>query len=187
MDNAALKTENKSYRTGVLLLLTLVYIFNFVDRQIIGAVSPFIQAEFDLSDRQLGWLKGLAFAVLYTTVGLPIAWLADRYSRVKIISISLALWSGFTVLTGLAQGYTSLLLARIGVGIGEAGGSPPSHSIISDMYPKEERSTALGFYSLGIPLGIMFAYFAAGQLVALLGWRGTLIILGVPGLSLIHI
>ena len=184
MDNAALKTENKSYRTGVLLLLTLVYIFNFVDRQIIGAVSPFIQAEFDLSDRQLGWLKGLAFAVLYTTVGLPIAWLADRYSRVKIISISLALWSGFTVLTGLAQGYTSLLLARIGVGIGEAGGSPPSHSIISDMYPKEERSTALGFYSLGIPLGIMFAYFAAGQLVALLGWRGTLIILGVPGVVL---
>ena len=184
MDNAALKTENKSYRTGVLLLLTLVYIFNFIDRQIIGAVSPFIQAEFDLSDRQLGWLKGLAFAVLYTTVGLPIAWLADRYSRVKIISISLALWSGFTVLTGLAQGYTSLLLARIGVGIGEAGGSPPSHSIISDMYPKEERSTALGFYSLGIPLGIMFAYFAAGQLVALLGWRGTLIILGVPGVVL---
>jgi len=173
-----------NYRTFVLVLLTLVYTFNFIDRQIIGAVSPFIKDEMGLSDRQLGFLKGFAFAALYCTVGIPIAWLADRFNRVKIISISLAIWSIFTALTGLAQSTATLMLARVGVGIGEAGGSPPSHSIISDLYPKEKRSSALGFYSLGIPFGIMFAYFAAGQLVATLGWRGTLIALGIPGVLL---
>ncbi|MEP6343575.1 MAG: MFS transporter [Maricaulaceae bacterium] len=178
------EARQKNYRTTVLVLLTLVYTFNFIDRQIIGAVSPFIKDEMGLSDRQLGFLKGFAFAALYCTVGIPIAWLADRYNRVKIISISLAVWSAFTALTGLAQTTTTLMLARVGVGIGEAGGSPPSHSIISDLYPKEKRASALGFYSLGIPLGIMFAYFAAGQLVTTLGWRGTLIALGLPGILL---
>lgn len=183
MPNSTVVAKNNN-RTLVLLLLTLVYAFNFVDRQIIGIVSPFIQEEMGLNDSQLGWLKGLAFAFLYTTVGVPIAWLADRYNRVKIVSISLALWSGFTALTGMANSFITLLLARIGVGIGEAGGSPPSHSIISDLYGKEERTSALGVYSLGIPFGIMFAYFAAGQLVATLGWRGTLIALGIPGILL---
>jgi MFS family permease len=171
-------------RTLVLVLLTLVYVFNFVDRQIIGIVSPFIKDEMGLTDNQLGWLKGFAFALLYTTVGIPIAWLADRYNRVKIVSISLGLWSIFTALTGMAQTFTTLLLARIGVGVGEAGGSPPSHSMISDLYGKEERSSALGVYSLGIPFGIMFAYFASGALISTLGWRGTLIALGVPGIIL---
>lgn len=178
------QTPNKRYRTLALILLTLVYTFNFVDRQIVGTLSPFIKDDLGLTDSQLGWLKGLAFAILYTTVGIPIAWLADRSNRVRIVSISLALWSAFTVLTGLANSFVTILLARIGVGIGEAGGSPPSHSIISDMYGKEERAGALGFYSLGIPFGIMFAYFAAGQLIASVGWRGTLIALGVPGILL---
>jgi len=176
--------ESKRYRTLVLWLLTLMYVMSFIDRQIIGILSPFIQAELDFTDGQLGWLKGLAFAFLYAIVGIPIAWLADRYSRKKIITISLIAWSGFTALTGMSSSFLSMFLARMGVGIGEAGGSPPSHSIISDLYPKEKRASALGVYSLGIPIGIGFSYLLAGALVESLGWRGTLIFLGVAGIGL---
>jgi len=176
--------ESKRYRTLVLWLLTLMYVMSFIDRQIIGILSPFIQAELGFTDGQLGWLKGLAFAFLYAIVGIPIAWLADRYSRKKIITISLIAWSGFTALTGMSSSFLSMFLARMGVGIGEAGGSPPSHSIISDLYPKEKRASALGVYSLGIPIGIGFSYLLAGALVESLGWRGTLIFLGVAGIGL---
>ncbi|MEM7729077.1 MAG: MFS transporter [Pseudomonadota bacterium] len=181
------KTASKTMsRTAVLLILTLVYIFNFLDRQIIGIVAPFIQADLGFSDSQMGWLMGLAFAALYCTVAIPIALLADRFNRVRIVSISLAVWSGFTVLTGMAQTFIQMLLARVGVGIGEAGGSPPSHSIISDLYIKEERASALGIYSLGIPLGVMMAYFITGTLLGMEGvsWRVVLIVLGVPGVLL---
>ena len=116
---------SQRYRTYVLIILTLVYAFNFIDRQIIGILSPLIKQDLGLDDAQLGWLKGIYFALLYTLVGIPIAWLADRYSRVNIVAISLTLWSGFTVLSGMASNFTQLALARIGVGIGEAGGSPP--------------------------------------------------------------
>lgn len=178
-------TEIKpAYRLTVLLLLTLVYTFNFIDRQIIGTLSPFIKDDLDLTDWQLGLLKGIVFALIYTLVGIPIAWLADRYNRVKIMALSLALWSGFTALSGMASGFGTLALARLGVGIGEAGGSPPAHSIISDMYPKEKRTSALAIYSLGIPIGIMFAFFVAGQLVSSIGWRGTFFALGLPGVIL---
>ena len=183
--------ESKRYRTIVLWLLTLMYVMSFIDRQIIGILSPFIKAEMGFTDGQLGWLKGLAFALLYSIVGIPIAWLADRYSRKKIVTISLIAWSGFTALTGMASSFLHMFLARVGVGIGEAGGSPPSHSIISDLYPKEQRASALGIYSLGIPIGIGFSYILAGALVESFGWRGTLYVLGVVGiglaLSLIHI
>jgi len=178
------RVESKNYRTLVLWLLTLAYIFNFIDRQIIGALSPSIKADLGLDDWQLGLLKGFGFALLYTTVGIPIAWLADRYSRTKIVSFSVGVWSLFTALTGMANSFTSMLLARIGVGIGEAGGSPPSHSIISDLYAKEQRTSALGVYSLGVPIGIAFSYILAGVLVETLGWRGTLISLGVAGVVL---
>ena len=146
------------YRNYVLFILTLIYAFNFIDRQIIGILSPFIKADLGLDDAQLGWLKGIYFALLYTILGIPIAWLADRYSRINIIAISLTLWSGFTAVSGLANNFTQLAIARIGVGIGEAGGSPPSHSIISDLFPKEKRAAALAIYSLGIPFGIMLAF-----------------------------
>ena len=182
--NNSLTTESKSYRTTVLWLLTLMYVISFIDRQIIGILSPFIKNEMGLTDAQLGWLKGLAFALLYSIVGIPIAWLADRYSRKKIITVSLIAWSGFTALTGMAGSFMQMFLARIGVGIGEAGGSPPSHSIISDLYPKEKRASALGIYSLGIPIGIGFSYLLAGALVEKFGWRGTLYILGVAGILL---
>ena len=184
MSNKSAIRESKGYRTLVLWLLTLVYIFSFIDRQIIGSLSPAIQADLGFTDWQLGLLKGFGFALLYTTVGIPIAWLADRYSRIKIVTVSLALWSAFTALTGMAGNFIAMLAARTGVGIGEAGGSPPSHSIISDLYAKDQRASALGVYSLGIPIGIAFSYILAGMLVETLGWRGTLIALGLAGILL---
>lgn len=175
-----------AYRKYVLLILTLVYAFNFIDRQIIGILSPFIKADLGLDDAQLGLLKGFAFALLYTIVGIPIAWLADRYSRVNIVAISLSIWSGFTALSGLAANFTQLALARVGVGIGEAGGSPPSHSMISDLYEPNERAKALGIYSLGIPFGIMAAYFAAAFFLSggSADWRSVMIAVGIPGVLL---
>jgi MFS family permease len=173
-----------SYKWYVLAVLTLVYTFNFVDRQIIGIVSPAIKEDLGLSDSMLGLLKGLAFAVLYTTLGIPIAWAADRWNRVNIVTISLAVWSAFTALSGFAQNAVQLALARVGVGVGEAGGSPPSHSIISDYFPKERRATALSLFSLGIPFGQMLAFLAGGWVLENLGWRNAFLIVGVPGLVL---
>ncbi|MDB0058711.1 MFS transporter [Gammaproteobacteria bacterium] len=176
----------KSYRTFALILLTVVYGFNFIDRQILGILAPFIKDDLNLTNTELGLLIGLAFAIFYTMVAIPIAWLADRYNRVNILSIALATWSGFTALTGMATNFLQIGLARMGVGIGEAGGSPPSHSLISDMYPKEERASALGVYSMGIPLGIMAAYFATAMLVGSgdPDWRKIFIFLGLTGIAL---
>lgn len=170
------------YRIYVLVLLTVVYTFNFVDRQIIGILSPAIKADLGLADWQLGILKGFAFAVLYTTLGIPIARLADRANRVTIISIALALWSGFTAISGAAANFTQLALARVGVGIGEAGGSPPAHSLLSDYYPKENRAGALAFYAMGIPIGVAFAFLAGGWLTETFGWRVAFVVVGLPGI-----
>ena len=181
-------SSSKNYRNFVLVLLTIVYGFNFIDRQIMGILAPFIQKDLGLTNTELGLLIGLAFAVFYTFVAIPIAWLADRYNRVNILSIALATWSGFTALTGLANNFIQIGLARMGVGIGEAGGSPPSHSIISDLFPKEERASALGVYSMGIPLGIMAAYFVTASLMGSSGddvdWRRIFIVLGLTGIGL---
>ena len=182
-----MNSSSKSYRNFVLVLLTIVYGFNFIDRQIMGILAPFIQKDLGLTNTELGLLIGLAFAVFYTVVAIPIAWLADRYNRVNILSIALATWSGFTALTGLANNFIQIGLARMGVGIGEAGGSPPSHSIISDLFPKEERASALGVYSMGIPLGIMAAYFVTASLMGSSGdvdWRRIFIVLGLTGVGL---
>lgn len=181
-------TPSKRYRTSILLLLTLVYGFNFIDRQIVGILAPFIQADLELTNTQLGLLIGLAFAAFYTIMGIPLAFLADRMNRVNLLAIALAVWSGFTALTGYSQNFLHIALARVGVGIGEAGGSPPSHSMISDFYAKEERAGALGVYSLGIPLGIMSAYFITAALMGAdpnsVDWRRIFIMLGVTGIIL---
>ena len=180
--------HSNGYRNFVLILLTLVYGFNFIDRQIVGILAPFIQKDLDLTNTEMGLLTGLLFAALYTVVAIPIAWLADRYNRVNILTIALATWSGFTALFGLAGNFFQIGLARMGVGIGEAGGSPASHSIISDLYAKEERAGALGIYSMGIPLGIMAAYFVTASLVGPSGedvnWRRIFVILGLTGIAL---
>ena len=180
--------ESKRYRTIALLLLTLVYGFNFIDRQIVGILAPWIQADLGLTNTQLGLLVGLAFAAFYTIMGIPLAFLADRMNRVTLLSLALFIWSGFTALTGFAQNFLHIALARVGVGIGEAGGSPPSHSMISDFYAKEERAGALGIYSLGIPLGIMSAYFLTAALLGAdaesVNWRRIFILLGGFGILL---
>lgn len=188
VNNGEEKTTEVShkYRMYVLCILTLVYAFNFIDRQIIGILSPLIKEDLGLDDAQLGWLKGIYFALLYTVLGIPIAWLADRYNRVNIVAISLTLWSGFTALSGMATNYVQLALARVGVGIGEAGGSPPSHSIISDLFPKEKRASALAIYSLGIPFGVMLAFFATAFLIkgGSADWRVVMLSVGLPGVLL---
>jgi predicted MFS family arabinose efflux permease len=186
VEQSDVNNTSNAYRNYVLFVLTLVYAFNFIDRQIIGILSPFIKADLGLDDAQLGWLKGLYFALLYTVLGIPIAWLADRYNRVNIVVISLTLWSGFTALSGMASSFSQLALARIGVGIGEAGGSPPSHSIISDLFPKEKRASALAIYSLGIPFGIMLAFFASAFFLkgGSTDWRVAMLAVGLPGIIL---
>ncbi|MEX6633951.1 spinster family MFS transporter [Hyphococcus lacteus] len=179
---APAKPTASLYRFYVLFLLTGVYTFNFVDRQIIGILSPAIKADLGLADWQLGILKGFAFAVLYTTLGIPIARLADRHNRVSIISIALALWSGFTALSGMAANFTQLALARVGVGIGEAGGSPPAHSLISDYFPKEKRAGALAIYAMGIPIGMALAFLGGGWLTQTFSWRVAFVVVGLPGI-----
>jgi MFS family permease len=170
-----------AYRNYALGLLFLGYVVNFVDRSILAILLEPIKLELELNDSQLGLLGGLAFALFYTSLGVPIAALADRWSRVKILSIAMVIWSGMTAVCGLAQSFLMLLLARIGVGVGEAGASPPSHSLISDYFPIETRATALSIYALGIPFGSMIGNFVGGWGAEALGWRTTFVLVGVPG------
>ena len=162
---------NKTYRGYILLILTGVYTFNFIDRQILVILQESIKADLGLSDTQLGLLTGFAFAIFYVTLGLPIARYADRNNRKNVVAISLSVWSLMTALSGFVGNYWQLLLARIGVGIGEAGGSPPAHSIISDYFPPEKRATTLSIYSMGIYIGILFGFLAGGWLDQYFGWR----------------
>lgn len=168
--------------TRVLLVLLLAYIFNFIDRQIIGVLAVPIKAELELSDRQLGLMGGIAFALFYSGLAIPIAWLADRKNRVNIIATSVAVWSLFTAACGLAQNFWHLFLARMGVGIGEAGGVAPSYALISDFFPKARRARALAFFSLGIPIGSALGVFFGGWLASALDWRTAFIIVGLAGL-----
>ena len=177
----AITTGAKRYALGVLIV---VYTFNFIDRQILAILLPAIKDEFAVDDMVLGFLAGPAFAVLYATLGIPIAFLADRSNRRNLIALALAIWSGMTALSGVANNIFQLALARIGVGIGEAGCSPPAHSMIADLYPPEQRSTAMGLYTLGISGGIMIAYLAGGWVAENIGWREAFFIVGIPGLIL---
>ena len=166
----------------VLTILLLAYIFNFIDRQIIGVLAIPIKAELQLTDTQLSLMGGIAFALFYSGIAIPVAWLADRKNRVNIIAFSVALWSAFTALCGVAQNFWHLFLARMGVGIGEAGGVAPSYALISDFYPKERRARALALFSLGIPIGSALGVFFGGWIASNLDWRSAFIIVGLAGL-----
>jgi len=167
-----------------LILLTVVYSFNFIDRQLLAILQESIKAELALSDSQLGLLTGFAFALFYVSAGIPIARWADRSNRRNIVALSLFVWSFMTAISGLVQNYLQLLAARIGVGVGEAGGSPPSHSIISDIFPPNRRATAIGFYSMGVSIGILFGFLAGGCLNEFFGWRVAFFVVGIPGIAL---
>jgi predicted MFS family arabinose efflux permease len=171
-------------RRYAMVVLAIVYMFNFIDRQILAILLPAIRDEFQVGDTILGLLAGTAFALFYVILGIPIAQLADRFNRRNLIAIAVAVWSGMTVLSGWASNVVYLALARVGVGIGEAGCSPPAHAMIADYYPPERRSSAMGFYTLGISAGIMLAYLAGGWVAQNIGWREAFFIVGAPGLLL---
>jgi predicted MFS family arabinose efflux permease len=171
-------------RWYTLWLLVAVYIFNFIDRQVVSILQDPIKHELGLNDTQLGLLTGFSFAVFYVTLGIPIAWLADRWSRKHIIGIAIAVWSVMTALCGRATSYPMLFLFRVGVGIGEAGLSPPAQSLISDYFPRERRATALAIYTLGIPIGGVLGVLLGGWLNQFFGWRNAFLAVGLPGLVL---
>ncbi len=171
-------------RRYALVVLAIVYMFNFIDRQILAILLPAIRDEFGVSDLWLGFLSGTAFAMFYVVLGIPVARYADRHNRRNLIALALAVWSGMTALCGVAANFVQLALARVGVGVGEAGCSPPAHSMIADLYPPEQRSTAMGVYTVGISAGIMLAFLLGGWVVQNIGWREALFIVGLPGLLL---
>ena len=171
-------------RRIMLVLMTTAYTFNFVDRTIVAAIGQAIKDDLKITDTQLGLLGGLYFALLYTVLGLPLARLAERLPRVNIISAAIFVWSGFTALCGMATSYAALAASRFGVGVGEAGLSPPAHSLISDYYEPKQRATALSIYSLGVPIGVMIGAVAGGWLAQNYSWRIAFIALGLPGVLL---
>ncbi|MGB1549952.1 MAG: spinster family MFS transporter [Parvibaculales bacterium] len=175
--------SNKT-RNYTLAMLVAIYASSHVDRQIVSILAESIKLELMLSDTQLGFLIGLSFAIFYATLGIPIAYLADRMSRKKIIIASLTLFSVMTYACGLAQNYVQLLLARIGVGVGEAGTSPPSHAMIADMYSPSDRATPLAVFALGINLGLFVAFIAGGWIADNYGWRTAIQVIALPGFVL---
>ena len=181
MSNTAPRRRSASL---VLALLLIAYILNFLDRQILGILGPGIQADLHLSDAEFGAIGGTAFALLYAGLGIPLAYLADRTSRSAVVAGSLAVWSAFTALCGAATGYWSLFLARLGVGVGEAGGVAPSYALIADYFPPERRARALAIFSLGIPLGLGGGAFIGARLADWFGWRAAFVIMGLAGVAL---
>jgi len=176
--------QDSSYRWYALGLLTAVYVINFVDRQILSILLPDIKEAFEVSDTYLGFLVGFTFAIFYATLGIPIAIWADRGNRRNIITLALTIFSAMTALCGVVQSFFQLAAARIGVGVGEAGASPPSHSIIADLFAPHERGTAMGIFAMGVNLGIMLGFFLGGQINEAYGWRVAFLSVGLPGLAL---
>lgn len=178
--------ETKQSLRTVLWILLIVYIFNFLDRQIVNILAEPIRKDLGLTDTQIGYMTGIAFAAFYTFLGIPIARYADRPStnRVGLISGALVIWSGMTALCGVAQNFVQLLFARIGVGVGEAGCTPAAHSLIADLAPPEKRASAISFYSLGIPIGGLLGMVIGGLLADSYGWRVAFFAVGLPGILL---
>ena len=178
-DPAAL--DSPRYRMVVLAMLVLVYTFNFIDRQIVGILAVPIKADLGLSDMQLGLMGGLAFALFYTALGIPIAMLADRSNRTTIMTVALVLWSAMTAVCGFAQNFWQLFLARLGVGVGEAGGVAPAYSLVADYFPPHQRARALAVYSFGVPIGSALGIVFGGLIAHLVDWRMAFIVVGVAG------
>ena len=176
-----ISTRQKNY---TLFVLVLVFTSSHVDRQIMGILGQPIKESLQISDTQLGLLTGIMFAVFYATLGMPMAMWADRRNRRNLISFSVFLWSGMTALCGAANTFTQLLLLRIGVGVGEAGSNPPSHSIIADLYPKEQRATAMAIFGTGINWGILIGFLIGGWVNEFYGWRVAFVVVGLPGILL---
>ncbi|WP_426041594.1 spinster family MFS transporter [Brevundimonas sp. TWP2-3-4b1] len=181
-DTVAAVPAKPGYRYYVLAVLILVYMLNFLDRQIIGILAAPLKAEFGLSDSQFGLLGGIAFASVYSTLAIPLAALADRASRVWIMTGALAVWSSFTALCGVAGSFSQLFLFRMGVGVGEAGGVAPAYSLISDYFPPNQRARALAGFAFGIPLGTAAGTLVGGLLAASYGWRTAFVVVGLLGL-----
>ncbi|MSP43172.1 MAG: MFS transporter [Alphaproteobacteria bacterium] len=173
-----------AYRNYVLGILLVINIFNFTDRSILAILLQPIKLDLQFTDTQIGFLSGVAFAIFFSTFGIPIARLADRSSRVKIITASLAAWSLMTALCGFAQNFWHLLAARIGVSVGEAGCGPSAHSLLSDYFPPQNRATAISIFSLGIPVGGMAGLLIGGWVVEWYDWRTAFLIVGLPGVAL---
>jgi MFS family permease len=180
--SAAPQAPSLGYRSYVLVVLVIVYTFNFIDRQIVGILAVPIKAELHLTDSQLGLMGGLAFALFYTLLGIPIARMADRVSRTSIMTAALALWSLMTAVCGLTHSFVQLFLARVGVGVGEAGGVAPAYSLICDYFPSKERARALSVYSFGIPVGAASGIVLGGYITSLMSWRMAFFIVGLAGL-----
>jgi predicted MFS family arabinose efflux permease len=176
--------KGRTRPTTLLVMVTIVYVVNYLDRNIVSMLLPSLQREFDLSDTQLGLLSGTSFALLYATVGVPFAWLADRTNRRKLIVASMALFSATTALSGLATSFAQLILARIATGVGEAGTSPAINSLISDVFEPRKRTRALAIYSSGLNIGLLIAFFGGGWIQQHYGWRVAFVAAGIPGLLL---
>ena len=176
--------EARKHRTYALVILMLVYAFNFIDRRILTILQTPIKEEFNLNDGQLGLLTGFLFALVYTGFGIPVARIADSTSRKGVIVVSLTIWSAFTAISGLVTSYFQLALARMGVGVGEAGGSPPAHAIVSDLYEPEKRARALAIYSSGLYLGTLLGNVGGGWLSEAFDWRTAFMVVGIPGVAL---
>lgn len=179
----ATATPSRS-RYLVLAMLIAAYACNLLDRQILGILKEPIKRDLGLTDTQLGLMGGLAFGMLYSTVAVPVAWLADRMSRSWIMTVALALWSAFTMLCGAASGFWSLFLARVGVGLGEAGGVAPAYSLVSDYFPREQRARALAAYSFGVPVGSAMGILFGGLIAAAVSWRVAFVVVGGAGVLL---
>ncbi|MGE5561797.1 MAG: spinster family MFS transporter [Bacillota bacterium] len=177
-------TARRSSARLVLALLLVAYIFNFLDRQILGILAQPIKADLHLTDTQFGAIGGLAFALLYSALGVPLALLADRTSRTGVVAGSLAVWSAFTALCGTAAGFWQLFLFRLGIGVGEAGGVAPSYALIADYFPPERRARALAIFSLGIPIGLAGGTLIGAYIAHAIDWRAAFIVMGVAGVIL---
>jgi MFS family permease len=171
-------------RGVILALLLLAYIFNFLDRQILGILAQPIKQDLGLSDTEFGAIGGLAFAILYSVLAVPLAYLADRTSRSAVIAAALAVWSGFTALCGTATGFGQLFLYRLGVGVGEAGGVAPSYALIAEYFPPERRARALAIFSLGVPIGLASGTLLGAYLTHWISWRAAFLVMGVAGILL---